>query len=288
MLTLSVCVIVLLALAGGLAFSRMIDWLIQSLAPGSGFGARSTLETLLIGCACNTWFFCGIGAVFAWAGITLALLPIFYGAYCLVKYRPHWFTIWSVFKAVFAVAIFPFVLLVFWLDKQGFVSLMSALWPHIDIYTPEGELYLRRWFMTPKGQKFRPRFLHLILLSDEGRDPHDHPGAFSTTILMNGYDEEIYLPKSYVIDEDNRWYGRPGFPLMREVRAGHTFDNPEDHTHIVKLIGPTLTWVVGWKKGRKWGFWKMDRLDPSKDVWVESEEYGEKGDERKSWTIDGK
>jgi hypothetical protein len=196
------------------------------------------------------------------------------------------FTIWSVFKALFAVAISPIILVAFFFDKATFVHLMSALWPHLDIFTPEGKLYLRRWFMTPKQKWYRPRFLHLILLPDEGRDPHDHPGPFTTTILMNGYDEEVYYPR---VPAREGGYGRPGNPRVNVARVGTTLHNPEGHVHIVKLIGPTLSWVVGWNRGKKWGFWKMDpNGDHTKDVWIESEEYGEKGAERKSWTIDGK
>ena len=198
--------------------------------------------------------------------------------------RRHLYLAWSITKAILAVGISPVILLTFLASKPAFIALMSALWPHLDIYTPEGLLYLRRWFMTPKTQLYHPRFLHLILLPDEGRDPHNHPGAFSTTILWNGYDEEIYFPK----DTSKLWWGRPARPWVREVRAWNTYDNPEGHTHLVKLIGPTLSWVVAWKRGKPWGFWKLDALDPARDVWVESNEYGDKGVERKSWTIDGK
>lgn len=192
---------------------------------------------------------------------------------------------WSITKALFAVAISPLILLAFFVSKPVFIDVMSALWPHLDIYTSEGYLYLRRWFMSLKGRSYPPRFLHLILISDEGRDPHDHPGKFSTKILWNGYDEEVFYPGVPAMEAG---YGRPGNPHVNHARAGDVLHNPEGHTHRVNLIGPTLSWVVAWKKGRPWGFWIMDPKDPSKDRWVESNEYGEKGEERKSWTIDGK
>jgi hypothetical protein len=188
-------------------------------------------------------------------------------------------------KLLVAVAVSPLIALTFFVSKKGFLAVMGALWPHLDIFTPEGELYLRRFFFWPKFKYGpRPRFLHFIRLSDEGRDPHDHPGAFATTILWNGYDEEIFYPRikfSIGRAEGNN-------PYRRRVRAWETYINPSGHTHRVKLVGPTLTWVVGWKKGKPWGFWILDSVDPSKDRWVESEEYGDKGEERKSWTIDGR
>ncbi len=193
---------------------------------------------------------------------------------------------WSVLKMFFAVVISPYLLFEFFVSKPNFLMALSWVWPHLDIFTPEGDLYLRRFFFWPKFKHGpNPRFLHFIRLSDEGRDPHDHPGPFKTTILWNGYDEEIYYPKKEYFPVS---WGRPGTPVIRKARAGDTLRNPPGHTHAVKLIGPTLTWVVGWKKGKPWGFWIMDAKDPSKDRWVESEAYGEKGDERKSWTIDGK
>jgi len=203
---------------------------------------------------------------------------------------PRLYTALAVLKCVLAVALSPLIAVLFLVSKPAFIWAMTQLWPHLDIYTPEGKLYLRRFFMTPKTQWFRPRFLHVIYLSDAGRDPHDHPGPFSTHIFWNGYDEEIYFPHDFCVtcNEDHPLVGRPGNPFVRKVRAGETYENPEGHTHRVQLIGTTLTWVVGWIRGKKWGFWVLDPKDPALDRWVESEEYGEKGEERKSWTIDGK
>lgn len=200
--------------------------------------------------------------------------------------RGRLYTTFAVLKLLVGVALLPLLVATFFVTKRGFLAAMGFLWPHLDIYTPQGELYLRRWFFWPKLKYGpRPRFLHWIRLSDLGRDPHDHPGEFTTTILWNGYDEEIYFP---AVPEYEGRFGRPGSPWVRNARAWETYVNPMGHTHAVKLIGETLTWVVGWKKGKPWGFWVLHPKDASFDRWVESEEYGEKGDERKSWTIDGK
>ncbi len=286
-----VCVLLLVGTSLGLVLMKLVDSAIRHFEPD--YPVKSTVERVLVMCLFNVWWLCGFKALFLWAVLTLGLWPVLFGLYCLVRYRPHWYTIWSVFKAVFAIVISPYIIFEFFVSKRHFITLMSWLWPHLDIFTPDGKLYLRRWFMTPKGQSYLPRFLHLILLSDEGRDPHDHPGEFTTTILMNGYDEEIYFPYGRYFDGEEfrqspEGVGRPGSPYMRQVRQWETYVNGEGHTHAVKLIGPTLTWVVGWRKGKPWGFWKLDESDPMEDVWIESNEYGEKGEERKSWTLDGK
>jgi hypothetical protein len=52
---------------------------------------------------------------------------------------------------------------------------------------------------------------------------------------------------------------------------------------MVTLVGPTWTWVKGWIRGTPWGFWKLDPQDPAQDLWIESEEYGAKSAEIKSW-----
>lgn len=198
--------------------------------------------------------------------------------------RRQLYVAWSILKLLVGIALLPLLALLFFISKSAFLGAMTFLWVHLDIFTPQGELYLRRFFMTPKTQWYCPRFLHYIALSDEGRDPHDHPGAFTTTILAGGYNEEIYFPRVPVREGG---FGRPGNPFIRQARPFETYVNPVGHTHDVKLIGPTMTWVKGWKRGISWGFWNLDPVDPKKDTWVYNEDYGEKGGERKSWTIDG-
>lgn len=185
---------------------------------------------------------------------------------------------WAALKTVVAILISPVLVALFFTSKERFLIVMTALWPHLDILGENKDLYLRRFFMTPKTQWFRPRFLHYIARSDEGREPHDHPGAFTTRILWNGYDEQVYHP------QNQRFRDRVGFFEVREARVGDVLHNPVGHTHKVTLIGPTWSWVVGWIKGKPWGFWTLSDSIASLDRWVDSEEYGVKGDEVKSWT----
>jgi hypothetical protein len=182
-------------------------------------------------------------------------------------------------KMLVAVAISPLLLLCFFAAPKLFLPVFTFLWPHLDVLGEDGSLYLRRWFMTPKTQWFRPRFLHYIARSDEGRDPHDHPGKFRTKILKGGYYEHVYFPRRQCSREEL------GLCHVRSVGRGDILDNPAGHTHMVKLFEPTWTWVVGWIRGKPWGFWVLDPVDSRNDYWIESEKYGVKGVEVKSWEI---
>jgi hypothetical protein len=209
--------------------------------------------------------------------MALVLFILCVWAYALVmpwlvgKAYKHRKMIWAVLKTIFAIAIFPALIVLFIASKSKFLAVFTALWPHLDIMTTTKGLYLRRFFMTPKTQWYHPRFLHYIRLSDSGRDPHNHPGPFSTTILAGGYNESVFYPG-----------GKRGMDVVI-ARPGNTLHNPKGHTHMVTLVGPTWTWVKGWIRGTPWGFWKLDPQDPAQDLWIESEEYGAKSAEIKSW-----
>jgi hypothetical protein len=198
--------------------------------------------------------------------------------------------IWVALKMLMAIVLSPWLLVVFFCMPLTFLDVFTLLWPHLDILRPDKSLYLRRFFMTPKTQWYRPRFLHYIAQDDEGRDPHDHPGPFKTTILHGGYVEKIYYPHQHRAADffkigETVIYDRTSAHDMRLAKPGDTLNNPEGHTHMVKLTAPTWSWVVGWKRGRPWGFWILDPFDATKDHWIESEEYGVKGEEIKSWEM---
>jgi hypothetical protein len=204
---------------------------------------------------------------------TVRTLRILLGRFLQLLHRSY-----VALKLLVAVAISPLLVFLFFAWNDAFLALMTFLWPHLDILGPEGDLYLRRFFMTPKTKWYRPRFLHLINRSDEGREPHDHPGRFGTRILRKEYRENVYYPR-----DPNRAVN--GLVVqVRTVRAGDKLDNPIGHTHMVTLTdGPTWTWVVAWNRGKPWGFWLLHPTDGSKDRWVESIVYGVKGVELESW-----
>lgn len=182
-------------------------------------------------------------------------------------------------KALLAIALAPVLVPLFYFAPVTFLPVFTFLWPHLDILGDDRTLYLRRFFMTPKTQLFRPRFLHYINRSDEGRDPHDHPGPFTTKILHGGYVEKVYQP------HDLFRQGRGRVIETKFCLPGAVLVNPEGHTHMLTLAGPTWSWVVGWKRGKPWGFWLLHPEVGAEDRWIESEEYGVKGDEIKSWEV---
>jgi len=218
---------------------------------------------------------------------TAAIVCITSWASCLSLYQTHQRQIRQIVKYVYvalkvivAVTIFPLLVLLFIVSPSLFLPVFSWLWPHLDILGENGDLYLRRWFMTPKTKLFRPRFLHLIARSDEGRDSHDHPGAFTTRVLKGGYLERVYFPYNQFIRDEYGLY------IEHSVEQGDVRVNYERHTHMLTLLEPTWTWVVGWKRGKPWGFFKLHPTDASQDRWIESEAYGAKGIELKSWEIE--
>ena len=194
--------------------------------------------------------------------------------------RQAFYYVWVALKLLVGIALIPALIPLFYVSEGGFLAVFTFLWPHLDILGPDGELYLRRWFMTPKTKWFHPRFLHLINVSDTGRDPHSHPGPFITRILKNGYREYVYYPKNQTFRDTYGLYA------TQDAEPGDTLYNGEGHTHMVELRnGPAWTWVVGWIRGRKWGFWSLDPNDASLDFWTESEQYGVKGREIRSWRL---
>lgn len=193
--------------------------------------------------------------------------------------RQAFYYVYVALKLLVGIASLPLLVLLFRVWERGFLAAFTFLWPHLDILDDDG-LYLRRWFMTPKTKWFHPRFLHLINRSDVGRAPHDHPGAFATRILRRAYDELVYKPKLTLFRQEH------GLCIIFRRNPGTLLHNPEGHTHMVSLVdGPVWTWVTGWIRGKPWGFWELDPYDANNDRWIDSEVYGVKGHEVKSWEI---
>lgn len=90
-----------------------------------------------------------------------------------------------------------------WLLKKIVVRL-----PHRTITDPEGNPYLTRWYLWPRGPRTKDKpkgadddavtpdsplavFIHFFHRSDKDRDQHNHPWAKSwALILKGGYIEE--------------------------------------------------------------------------------------------------
>ncbi len=125
-------------------------------------------------------------------------------------------------------------------------------------------LYLRRFYLTPRAFGHR-LMLHYIARSDDDRDPHDHPFAFTSLILSGGYTEELHdVPRDRygaVLTSargfrviTTTWHG-PGSLLRRDATATHRvrltskgngLGWPEEH--------PAWTLVLAGERVRTWGF----------------------------------
>jgi hypothetical protein len=149
------------------------------------------------------------------------------------------------------------------------------------------DLYLRRFYVTPRWlARFLERrkwwkwptkiFLHHILRSDDDRDSHDHPWAFTSMILAGSYREKIL--KHWSRNGAGTWE-----PVIKERLAtpGSILRNPPHHTHRVEIIYPVWSLVFVRGASRVWGFWTQDESTPDKEpLWVPWRKYLGIPDER--------
>jgi hypothetical protein len=106
--------------------------------------------------------------------------------------------------------------------------------PHDEI-TLGGDLYMRRYWLTPIGVSPSMRF-HQIMLSDIGTDLHDHPWDFTSVILHGTYIETTR-------------HGDTTFTAPAVI-----FRNAETLHRLTLPNGPVWTLVTTDKVRRRWGF----------------------------------
>lgn len=123
---------------------------------------------------------------------------------------------------------------------------------HIE--KPNGT-YMRRYLaQLDNGRSMR---LHNIRMSDNDRDPHGHPFAFTSVILWGGYREEIYVAVKASGGTSRRtvW----SVPRVAIVDRGmfSVCRVPADRLHKVKLIDNRPAWTLCFTGPRvkPWGFY---------------------------------
>ena len=135
-----------------------------------------------------------------------------------------------------------------------------------DIHDPAtGELYLRRFYLTPKGDWWRKHlpgvFLHNIVRSDYDRELHDHPWAWAVSLILAGGYTEIRREAS-VMPNGFRFFG----PLQCMFRGPGCLNFIRGSTfhRICLLPSRPSVWslfVVGPRDdSRTWGFISNDHL----------------------------
>jgi hypothetical protein len=114
--------------------------------------------------------------------------------------------------------------------------------PHGFTIGGESDPYLRRWFVTPRGDG-PACYLHQFLRDDDDRALHDHPWASCGIILAGGYVEQ--LPTGTV-----------------ERQVGDVIVREPEHRHRVILHRdaeghpiPAWTLFLVGPRAREWGFW---------------------------------
>lgn len=143
-------------------------------------------------------------------------------------------------------------------DKIKFVSYLSKNQTLLDAFLKvpnkrviitniDGDPYLERIILKTyeTGEK---DYLHIIYRSDDDRDMHDHPFAFSSKIIHGTYIN--HMKTGSVVYN-------PG--MTNNMRA-------EDAHNLEVLDGPVVTYVHRSPKIREWGF-------HTSDGWVHHQDY---------------
>jgi hypothetical protein len=127
----------------------------------------------------------------------------------------------------------------------------------------DGSLYLLRcWLVEPQlGTNSDETFesgnsvlLHYFPQPDEDRCLHDHPWAFTTTILAGGYDER--LPSDSWRGKANGLGPAYGDYVIHGRVPGNSVERAASDLHLVARLpfGPTWTLVRTGPRVRDWGF----------------------------------
>lgn len=141
-------------------------------------------------------------------------------------------------------------------------AILRKLFKIREIPHPDGGLYLRRYFITPRWFPLRV-FVHQIFTPDPDRSMHDHPWDF-VTFPLSGY-HEIRLHDVHGRFNAYIW------PWQCHTR-------PAEYVHSIYQLDKSPTWtiMVTNKARREWGFWVDDK-------WVHWREYLGLPDEPVSW-----
>jgi hypothetical protein len=125
-------------------------------------------------------------------------------------------------------------------------NIAAKVIPHRDIVIDD-ELYLRRFFLTPRSWKTRV-FLHHIRKSDAGIFLHDHPWDFTSYVLWGSY---VELLKTAVVSPYELTEAGGGRRRHRWL-SRHRYKAEDAHLVNAKKQVVTLCFV---KQARRvWGF----------------------------------
>ncbi len=156
-------------------------------------------------------------------------------------------------------------------------AILTRILPYRDITKDvdgKKELYLRRYFIRRSGDK--KVFLHFFARSDDDPDLHDHPWAFTSYILLGGYDEETFTlgdarDRNELVSILKLGWGHAPLTFNTEKRRVRPLTKnvrQASHAHRVLLRGkPCWSIVIAGPRTRTWGFVKPD------NTWIEWRTY---------------
>lgn len=154
-----------------------------------------------------------------------------------------------------------------WLDRQSRTD-PRWWWPVVRIYgstTENRTCYMTRVVLL--HTRWGSLYLHVFHREDIDRDPHDHPFAFWTLPLNQGYYEHVYSVAGNCF---RRVFVPRGRWTRRAATHTHRIDGTEHDTWpLVTLVwrGPTV---------RKWGFWcrgETSKHTSPNRYWVDQRRY---------------
>lgn len=145
------------------------------------------------------------------------------------------------------------------------------------IFSEEGELYMGRWNVVPRGSwrgkalslltggEYNHIRLHWIRQPDRDRELHDHPFAYRT-FVVHGWYEEQYIPSTILTASQLRAFqGSSGrlevkhsFYRRRAVVQGGSVRAEEGQFHRIARVSLGGVWTLfctgPQNEGSKWGF----------------------------------
>lgn len=124
------------------------------------------------------------------------------------------------------------------------------------IIGPPHDIYLRRWWLTPRNRVLNV-YLHHFTRGDDDRALHDHPWPFLSLMLRGEY---LALTANGV--SPTAYARMPPAERESNTRRSHRLAGSlgvyrARHSHRVELIDGRTCWtlVITGPKIREWGFW---------------------------------
>ena len=150
-------------------------------------------------------------------------------------------------------------------------KILNKIFRRRDI-TRKGELYLRRYYLTPRSWPIKV-FLHVIYKPDDDEFPHDHPWPFFGLVLSGGYFEAIYKKlaggKVEFSEYKHRYLGTVAYRGMDAVHQIDALHNEKKCWTLIITGKPKRIWGFFTDKGRV--EWNVYQNKPNAKIFAEDD-----------------